>query len=191
MMWRVFKGYIPTDEVLKKKGLTVVSKCQFCNSSESIHHIFFKCNIAWRAWCYFAQLFNVHINYNMSLSQMVRTWLISSKAEVHITHIIPPLLFWSLWEARNASKYREEEVLFDRILNRVMGFLTRMAASGLFKYNHWQDHFHILKQLNLQFLFKKGRIPRLLRWNKPEQSFMKLNVDGSRGAHESRMEVVL
>ncbi|XP_020598229.1 uncharacterized protein LOC110037842 [Phalaenopsis equestris] len=49
--WKLFYGFIPTDDILKIKGLRGPSRCCLCKTEEeSLHHLFFECSNVQQFW---------------------------------------------------------------------------------------------------------------------------------------------
>ncbi|GAA0158869.1 hypothetical protein LIER_38967 [Lithospermum erythrorhizon] len=67
LTWRLLKGWIPVDSILRTKGMQIVYKCQYCSAYETLYHVFVDCEVAWNTWAYFARLFEVNISKHMSI----------------------------------------------------------------------------------------------------------------------------
>jgi len=51
VLWKVFHGWLPTDQHIQHKGLHICSMCTLCEKhEESIQHLFFKCSNALHIW---------------------------------------------------------------------------------------------------------------------------------------------
>lgn len=48
LMWRLFRNALPIDDAIKKKGITLASRCCCCvqPTSEIIHHLFITSDMA-------------------------------------------------------------------------------------------------------------------------------------------------
>ncbi|GAA0153383.1 hypothetical protein LIER_37667 [Lithospermum erythrorhizon] len=56
LAWRVLHNWVPVDEMMIKKGISMASKCVCCCQTETLEHVFFSNPIADQLWAYFAGL---------------------------------------------------------------------------------------------------------------------------------------
>ncbi|KAG6488353.1 hypothetical protein ZIOFF_049596 [Zingiber officinale] len=101
-IWRFFRRRLPVDEILQQRGVCLVSRCQCCEAVESWEHLFYGSPVAGEVWGYFGHLFGVGSWRAMESWRAGTAW--SSTGSVR--EIIPLLIGWFLWTARNDSKHR-------------------------------------------------------------------------------------
>lgn len=57
--WRLLHLRLPTDEVVRKKGVFIVPCCELCLAvEESLHHIFWECPFSTTMWVRFVSIFD-------------------------------------------------------------------------------------------------------------------------------------
>ncbi|KAL0923443.1 hypothetical protein M5K25_007500 [Dendrobium thyrsiflorum] len=89
-VWRLLHKFVPADDMLIDKGISVVSKCQCCFHVENINHIFVSGPVAF-------------FNPLLSIKDLIYKWF--SKDKGHITHLVCALIVWNLWVARNIARF--------------------------------------------------------------------------------------
>lgn len=60
-LWRFWHQWLPTDDVLQRRGIVLVSKCQCCDMSKTFTHIFIDSPIARSVLNFFGAIFRVRI----------------------------------------------------------------------------------------------------------------------------------
>ena len=108
-MWLVNKQFNLTKDNLAKRNWTGSKRCSFCDSDESIRHLFLDCPLAKILWR------SVHIAFNItppnSINTLFGTWLdgIDVVTTRHIRVGVCALL-WAIWNCRN-------DLVFNRTTN--------------------------------------------------------------------------
>ncbi|KZV49641.1 hypothetical protein F511_08962 [Dorcoceras hygrometricum] len=100
--WRWTQRKIPTDDILKSRGVSLASKCQCCEQEESLDHLFFSSSVATQVWTHFGSIFGVAQPKQTSNWKININW----RARGHLRECIPFLILWFLWIGRNDSKHR-------------------------------------------------------------------------------------
>ncbi|XP_042497664.1 uncharacterized protein LOC122076435 [Macadamia integrifolia] len=60
LTWRVIHGTMPTDDAVKKRSVTLASKCELCKTDEeTMGHIFLHCSFSREIWGLLCECFNV------------------------------------------------------------------------------------------------------------------------------------
>ncbi|PKU67224.1 Putative ribonuclease H protein [Dendrobium catenatum] len=91
-IWRLFHKIIPTDDILRKRGIIKPSKCQCCFHSENMHHVFVFGPIAVKTWIYFEDVFKLNIyKTNMSIYGLLNSWFVNPIG--HIRNVTYSLIF--------------------------------------------------------------------------------------------------
>ncbi|GAA0183750.1 hypothetical protein LIER_31107 [Lithospermum erythrorhizon] len=124
LAWRLLNGWLPVDEMMTKKGISLASKCACCAQEETIKHVFFTNPIAQQLWSHFARLLSKRSNNIHSIHQVLRSWSLSVSVAGHIKQVTPIVILWALWEARNKAKHMAIPYSFARIRGRIMTLLV-------------------------------------------------------------------
>ncbi|KAL0448791.1 UNVERIFIED_CONTAM: hypothetical protein Slati_1435500 [Sesamum latifolium] len=124
--WRLIHNWIPVDERLKQKGISLVSKCLCCDAEETIPHLFLHNVHSLEVWGYFASKFQVNIPHTNDITMLIQSWKIRIGTKPHIRDVIPLLILWNIWNLRNDSKY--EGVVFKAsiIIRKTMTYLHNL-----------------------------------------------------------------
>ncbi|XP_060210613.1 uncharacterized protein LOC132637558 [Lycium barbarum] len=74
-MWRVWKGIISVDDILKKMMINIPSRCWCCeeHQEETMGHLFLTSSIAVKLWKFFASCVGIPID-GVCLHQMIMAW---------------------------------------------------------------------------------------------------------------------
>ena len=99
-MWFLYNKVILTKDNLAKRNWIGCKKCVFCDSEESIDHLFFTCRFAHFLWTIVQYAFNIIPPANSTY--MFGNWLNgeekSLKAQIRVGTCA---LLWSIWRCRN------------------------------------------------------------------------------------------
>ncbi|KAL2235588.1 UNVERIFIED_CONTAM: hypothetical protein Sindi_1291000 [Sesamum indicum] len=72
-IWRLIHNWVPVDERLKQKGITMASKCYCCEAEETIPHLFLHNNKSLEAWGYFAAKFQINIPQTNDITILIQS----------------------------------------------------------------------------------------------------------------------
>ncbi|GAA0151792.1 hypothetical protein LIER_43153 [Lithospermum erythrorhizon] len=108
---------------------------------------------------------------------MLRVWSLSVKVKGHIRQLIPVVILWVLWEARNKAKQASEPYSFQRICSRVSNLLITISKATMTKAEYWTGESFLVSQLGVSVLVPKAKQIRLHSWDKPQEGQPKLNID--------------
>ena len=99
-MWFVFNKVILTKDNLAKRNWNGCKKCVFCDSEESIDHLFFTWPFAHLLWTIVQYTFNITPPINST--DMFENWLngVEKKLKAQI-RVGTCALLWSIWKCRN------------------------------------------------------------------------------------------
>jgi hypothetical protein len=99
-MWFLFHKVILTKDNLAKRNWTGCKKCAFCDSKESINHLFFHCPFAKLIWRTIQFTFNIPPPANVT--NMFGNWLngVDKKNKNNVRIGICSLM-WAIWNCRN------------------------------------------------------------------------------------------
>ena len=99
-MWFLYRKVILTKDNLAKRRWNGCTKCAFCDSEESVDHLFFHCPLSRQVWRI------VYFTYNIpppsNTTNMFGNWLngVDQDTKARIRIGICALL-WALWNCRN------------------------------------------------------------------------------------------
>ncbi|XP_020590139.1 uncharacterized protein LOC110031333 [Phalaenopsis equestris] len=161
--WRFFNNLLPTDDILKLKGLRGPFRCYLCQIfEEDNNHLFFKCEFAQEVWKTLLTKIKVEgLDKDWSnLKDGCHGWK-SKKGDS-----IPFIVAWFLWMCRNNRKHEDKPIHHSKV--------TRNCASYLNK----------LIQLNN---FPNISLPQTVIWQPPDQHTMKINIDEAHDALEPEL----
>jgi hypothetical protein len=105
-MWFLHQKVILTKDNLAKRNWNGCPRCVFCDSNESINHLFFKCPLARLVWRVVFSTFN--IVPPAIVTNMFRNWLNGvdkiTKARIRVGTCA---LVWALWNYRNDTVFNK------------------------------------------------------------------------------------
>ncbi|GAA0157964.1 hypothetical protein LIER_15111 [Lithospermum erythrorhizon] len=189
--WTLYQGLIPVDVVVQRKGVQLASQCVCCNHIETLEHVFFTNAITNKVWILVASMFGfTHAPYQ-NVQGAVIAWTLAVNTKGHIRQIIPMVIIWALWEARNQSKHDGTTYTFHKVMSRVMVTTTYICKSCLISYKHWKGDVTMVEHFQAQILVPPPRALSVVTWAKPSIGVLKLNVDGSYGLSHSAAGGVL
>jgi hypothetical protein len=131
-MWFLYRKVILTKDNLAKRNWNGCKKCAFCDSDESINHLFFYCPFARLVWRVIQFTFNIPPPTNVT--NMFGNWLngVHKKDKSRI-HVGICALMWAMWNCRN-------NVVFNKCSNVNFLQVIRMVT-------HWiQDWSYLLPE---------------------------------------------
>ncbi|KAI0494122.1 hypothetical protein KFK09_024253 [Dendrobium nobile] len=182
--WRCIKGYIPVDNKIQGKGISLASKCYCCCQYEDIDHLFVNGLIAKNVWSYFNNISDKNDMLIDSLILMFHNWCHPKKG--HLFNLIPILIIWYIWNSRNQAKHENCKMDAIDIIEKV-----KTKVHQLFKYNIISvKTFYNCRNLAGYFGIKLeeddvGVDAIFVYWLKPNLPFVKLNTDGSVGVNRA------
>ncbi|KAL0906957.1 hypothetical protein M5K25_025491 [Dendrobium thyrsiflorum] len=176
-IWRLVHKFIPTDDILIKKGFIIPSKCQCCFHIDSLHHVFISSLLAIKVWIYFEDLFQLNIfNVQLSIVDMLKLWFVDYKG--HIRNIIPSLILWYLWMEKNNSRFNGIAMCHLRIIQNVNHKIGALYSANLISGNSFKNYLFSMEAFGINLpMVNSQRLPRAVVWLKPLVNVFKLNVD--------------
>ncbi|OIT02175.1 putative ribonuclease h protein, partial [Nicotiana attenuata] len=163
-LWIIFWDRLPTKHMLTKRGICHEDTCNICNrETEDIDHIFFRCNYSRQIW----EQTNIKHPFSQdplgkeTLHNCLKNQLMSRKSfNNHLRWSdLLPFLLWHIWNFRNGILFRgiKTPITISQPISKAMEFL------------------YMAKNLCL----KPPKKTILVKWEPPNPSFYKLNIDGS------------
>lgn len=121
-LWKATNQVLPLRSFLSKRIIGISVYCPFCNQeSETIEHLFWKCNQVQGIWSKFMLWWNVLTPWKMReiffLSLMNISNIHYSQKEVWKISI--SLVWWNIWKARNAAIFKESAINQDLVTSLV------------------------------------------------------------------------
>lgn len=122
-LWRIIREKIPTDDILEKRGFTVVSKCSCCITpqQETIDHMFSSSVIASAVWSHFLAGLNIHsvgdkLQHRL-YSVLHQHW--HSTGHKFLAIYIICNIVWELWLNRNSGKHEGVVGFYSSIIQKI------------------------------------------------------------------------
>ncbi|XP_042486145.1 uncharacterized protein LOC122066407 [Macadamia integrifolia] len=108
--WRVVNGKLPTDDLIKLKGVFLPSQCSLSQSAkESIFHIFLQCSFSMEIWKNFLKCFGVSWNSHASVLDLAIWWKRKQRGlaakEPWLAGFV--LILDNIWKERNDKRYEQ------------------------------------------------------------------------------------
>jgi hypothetical protein len=121
-MWYLVKGVVLTKDNLAKRNWQGNKKCGFCNTDETIQHLFINCHFAHHMWRLLSICFGLATP--RSVRHIFGTWMmgVDSKTK-HLVITGVSALCWAIWISRN-------DLVFDKA-----PMMTYLQV--LFRGTHW------------------------------------------------------
>ncbi|GAA0171131.1 hypothetical protein LIER_25238 [Lithospermum erythrorhizon] len=179
LVWRLLQGWLPADEIMMKRGIAIASKCYCCAQVETLEHIFLTNPIAKQVWAYFAGLVGIRNSGVSSVQQVITTWSLSVSTAGHIKQVLPIIIFWELWEARNKAKHDSANYSLDNICRRVHNILQVNSKANMTQPKFWTGDSFLTALLGVHVLVTSKKVPTLYKWEKLAAGTHKLNIDAA------------
>ncbi|KAL0904830.1 hypothetical protein M5K25_026985 [Dendrobium thyrsiflorum] len=181
LAWRVIKNFLPVDNLMWNKGFSFPSKCQCCANIEDINHVFAHGECAYKVWNHFFGLANLDNNsVQNGILAILNCWFNTSKG--HILNIIPVLILWYLWQARNDAKHNDIKIDSSLVILKVKHKILSLYAVNLISVNNFKHCLQLAGKLGIFFdNIAVNHQDKIVKWCKPSYPFVKLNSDGSVG----------
>ncbi|GAA0159743.1 hypothetical protein LIER_16451 [Lithospermum erythrorhizon] len=176
---RIVQSWLPVDNILQKRGITLASKCQFCGSGENIDHIFIECEMAKSVWQYLHDLFGIQYKNYSSPFHLLINWLDKSPIVGHIRMVIACIALWAIWEGRHKNKNEDRVISKATILSRIFQQIKLLGDGGIFKPVNWRGDLHRVTSFGCNLRVESPSLPRVVKWTKPPDGHFKLNTDGA------------
>ncbi|XP_071917245.1 uncharacterized protein [Coffea arabica] len=167
--------------VLKRRGVPLASRCPCCLlEEESLVHLFVTGPVAREVWSSFCQRFGIIDPRSSSVSVMVLTWLSSTSlvSRDHIRTVVPLVILWFLWKARNRALFKGEIFEARRVVSSVDGFVKQLEAATKLLACHFRGDMRD-PWVGLCTRPMKRKTAQAVSWKRPPLHHVKLNTDAS------------
>lgn len=137
---QVTKRWLPMDEVLQARGITMTSKCQCFHAYESINHVIVFNKEICNVWEWFSTIFNVQVINHNSVLERFKSWVSSSDdiGKNHIRILIPILIDWFAWTSRNDIKHNGDKISAIAIIFKIMNLIHLIHSAKPFSKAFWK-----------------------------------------------------
>nr|XP_016476429.1 PREDICTED: uncharacterized protein LOC107798017 [Nicotiana tabacum] len=184
----VWKAKLPLDDLLRKLGYSMPSKCWCCADpkEESLLHLFFTSNAARSVWTYFLRRAEIALD-GLSLHHAItKCWTTPIVPRLKpVLQALPAYIVWELWKRRNSLKYGEA-VLVSRVIYQVSSTvqaLVQLKKPGLRVPQKWLDLLTMMVQYTPRLKYDK------VLWEFPSRGWIKVNTDGECRGNPGRSSI--
>ncbi|KAL2542518.1 Uncharacterized protein Adt_03496 [Abeliophyllum distichum] len=158
----------------------MASRCQCCSEIETIQHVFIDSPVAHQVWHHFSSIFGIPLKVGEMLQHRFQTWRFSCQfvRSGHIHTIIPLLVLWFIWTAKNDAKNRGIGMEPSRIIWRVHHTISLLHTGKLFQFVHWRGDLDLAPHFGITLISPTPNPPTLVYWRVPSVGSAKINTDG-------------
>ncbi|XP_019183928.1 PREDICTED: uncharacterized protein LOC109178830 [Ipomoea nil] len=184
LAWRVFRGRLPTDDILARSGHAIVSRCRCCPAPvpESIDHIFYSGETARAVWRYVLASLGLYLRHR-SLRTLIAGWGQAGARNPLLSFVVcrlPYLVLWELWKHRNGCMYGRDTPSVARVTHGV----AKGVAECLFR--RWPKQHILPSNWRTIVAYLEAHVPRrvirMVRWSPPVAGALKINLFRSSAA---------
>ncbi|KAL2466555.1 Retrotransposon [Abeliophyllum distichum] len=175
------QGLVPVDVIIQKRIRThMASWCQCCSEIETMQHVFIDSPVAHQVWHHFSAIFGIPLKVGEMLQRRFQIWRFSGQFVKggHIRTIIPLLVVWFIWTARNYANHRRIGMEPSRIIWRVYHTIFLLHTGKLFQFVHWRGDLDLAPHFGITLISPIPKSPTLVYWRAPLAGSAKINIDG-------------
>ncbi|XP_073154233.1 uncharacterized protein [Henckelia pumila] len=180
-LWRFWHRWLPVDEVLQRRGFSLASKCQCCERSEMLTHVFIHSPIARSVWHFFGAIFRVRIPDTEDFRLFLSIWKRGREWSPggNVKEFLPFVVLWFLWTAHNDVKHRHLSPSAETVKFQILSYLRLAHSAATIKPRLWLGVSQAARSMGISVGFQRTKKTAVVRWLRPPPGFFKLNVDGS------------
>ncbi|KAL0431296.1 UNVERIFIED_CONTAM: hypothetical protein Sradi_0755600 [Sesamum radiatum] len=179
--WKLLHSWIPVDTTLKRRGIPLVSRCVCCfKEEESLPHLFLHNPVVLEVWQFFAAKLQLTLPCTDNFFIFLQAWKLPPPAHPHIRDLLPALILWNIWTSRHAAKFEGVTFKATTIISKSVNYLQLLHKTKLFKHIHWKVDRTLAFYLKIPNPPKKKKFRHtIVKWEKPQRDWFKLNTDGA------------
>ncbi|XP_026451628.1 uncharacterized protein LOC113351939 [Papaver somniferum] len=177
-MWKIVRGVIATEESVRKKGFSTVSKCYICcNGHDTVTHLLWECSFSKKIWHWLGGIFKF---LNPSNFDEVLNWVQSKSPVVkEIWYIDAYTLMVEIWLTRNKKLYKDETPNTKNVKHKILWF-TRVYNSRIEGMMHnWSYDLNIILYFGLKGIKSKTTRIKEIHFSLPENNQILICCDGA------------
>lgn len=144
---KLFNNCLPTDQKLKTKGISVISRCHCLRDIEYNNHLFWDCQIAQQIWKHFGNLFAIRYEGVATYKGSFLRWVNSSinTGKNHIRSTTPMIILWEIWTARNEARFKSGRFHHGKIIGKIIHHIWTITLAWSWKRNQWKGDLSVSK----------------------------------------------
>ncbi|XP_026417606.1 uncharacterized protein LOC113313099 [Papaver somniferum] len=105
-MWKIVRGVVATEDSVRKKGFSIVSKCYICcNGQDTLTHLLWECSFSKKIWHWLGGIFKILNPSNFD--EVLNSVQSKSPAVNEIWYIAVYTLMVEIWLTRNKKLYED------------------------------------------------------------------------------------
>ena len=143
-------------------------------------HVFCTGPVASQVWRKISSRFGFKLVNCSSMASVFISWYFSSPSvsKNHIRVMMPIVVCWFLWAARNQERFQGVRWEVDRIIRDVDGFWEQLGRANKLQRSHFtgDGDCELLQRIKSP---PRRRVPCAVAWDKPPFGVLKLNSDAS------------
>ncbi|XP_073051335.1 uncharacterized protein [Primulina eburnea] len=180
-LWRLWHRWLPVDEVLQSRGISLGSKCQCYAMPETFCHIFLDGPVARSVWHFFGAVFRVQIPHTSDFLLFLSSWKrnMAWTPGGHMKEFLPFIILWFLWTVRNDAKHRRRPISGETVKHHILSYIRLAHSASLVKPKLWLGFSQAAGLLGVSVILRPVLKMTIVRWLRPPPGVFKLNVDGS------------
>lgn len=177
------------DVNVQRRGIAMASMCLCCAnpSLETIEHLFIKSDLACAVRKHFAGLLHRQ-NHVRSVEHWLHAWSNGVNIRSQMGYTITGAIFYSLWELwkhRCKLKFEGGTANPNAIINATLSHVRFMNGFMIPKRRETQFEKTMLQNLCITVRNVGFRRGKWVCWTRPDESTLKLNIDGSKRGNDT------
>ncbi|XP_070045233.1 uncharacterized protein [Nicotiana tomentosiformis] len=178
-MWRLWRHKLSTDDLWRRQGYIIVSRCWCCKhpTDETFELIFLTSHTVSKVWQHFLGYAGNSIQL-IQVKQVIRAWwnIDCCPKLKPLFQEAPSINTWELWKKGNTCRNRVT-VSTNRVIHEVNKTLHNLARIKF----PWLSHIPVLWPEMIQFFeaYKPILITRKFTWQLPRERWYKCNTGGA------------